>query len=132
KIGFNAQRGWIAYLLKDKALIKYFDIYEDGTEYPDYNCNVASYSCEQFCEIETLGPLDIVLPGESVEHNEYWQIISGLPEISSEEDFKEHVEPQLIDNLNLEENDDDDDDYDDYQSFDYDSCCEDPHCQGEH
>ncbi|MDD3695954.1 MAG: hypothetical protein PHG44_08315 [Lentisphaeria bacterium] len=133
KIGFNAQRGWIAYLLKDKALIKYFDIYEEGTEYPDYNCNVASYSCEQFCEIETLGPLDIVPPGESAEHNEYWQIISELPEIKSEEDFKEHVEPQLIDKLNLEENYDDyDDDYDDYQSFDYDSCCEDPHCQGEH
>jgi hypothetical protein len=98
KIGFNADSGWIGYVRNGKALIKYFDLFADEAEveYPDCGCSVESYSCADFCEIETLAPLEILQPGECAEHVEYWQVLSGLPEIKSEADFKEFVEPQLL------------------------------------
>ncbi|NMA41902.1 MAG: hypothetical protein GX946_00805 [Oligosphaeraceae bacterium] len=120
KIGFNAESGWIGYIKNGKALIKYFDMYADQ-EYPDNGCSVESYSCADFCEIETLAPLDILQPGECTEHNEYWQAISGLPEIRNEDDFRKYVEPQLLPN-SISENEED---------FDYSCCCSDPDCQGD-
>lgn len=120
KIGFNAESGWIGYIRNGKALIKYFDLYSDEeVDYPDNGCSVEAYSCADFCEIETLAPLDILQPGECVEHNEYWQGLSGLPEINNEEDFRKYVEPQLLTNLATEDEEEED--------FDY-SCCSDADC----
>lgn len=97
KIGFNADEGWIGYANKGVALIKYFDVF-DGYEfqYPDRGCNVESYTCAEFCEIETVAPLYELAPDEDCEHVEYWQGLSGLPEISTVEDVAEHIEPLLI------------------------------------
>lgn len=114
--GMAGQFGWIGYLLNGKALIKYFALDEDQ-DYPDQGCAVECYSEKGFCEIETLGALAVLEPGESAEHVEYWQAIGGLPEIRSEADFKEHVEPRLFDFEQAAED----------LEFDY-SCCEDEDC----
>lgn len=117
KIGasMKAEYGWVAYVRNGKALIKYFEINVMG-EYPDCGCVVESCSNKDYCEIETLAPLEMLEPGESVEHIEYWQGISNLPKINNEADFIEHVVPQL---MNFIAKDADD--------FDY-SCCDDVDC----
>lgn len=94
KVGINAERGWVAYVNKGTALIKFFEHFTDA-EYPDNGCSVESYSCDQFCEIETLAPLYILDPGESAEHVELWQGVSGLPEIKTEADVRKYLEPYV-------------------------------------
>jgi len=97
KIGFNADEGWIGYVNKGVALIKYFDVNDQSeVEYPDRGCNVESYNCSSFVEIETVAPLYELQPGDECEHIEYWQGISGLPEIKNERDVKKYIEPKLI------------------------------------
>ena len=95
KIGYNDCQGWIAYVNNGVALVKYFDVNEDG-EYPDNGCSVESYTCSKFHEIETLGALETLEPGESVQHVEYWQGIDGLPEIKSDEDVEKYLMPLLL------------------------------------
>jgi len=97
KIGFNDQAGWAGYVRNGKALIKYFDNLAGGDcDYPDGGCSVESYSCSEFCELETLGVLDVLPAGEEVEHVEYWQGIGGLPKIETEKDFTENVLSQML------------------------------------
>ncbi len=86
KVGFNAARGWIAYVNQGVALVKSCE-YDPEAEYPDNGCNVESYTCADFLEIETLAPLHILEPGETAEHVEIWTGLAGLPEIGSEADL---------------------------------------------
>ncbi len=94
KIGLNVERGWAAYVNQGTALIKFFEPIE-GVEYPDNGCHVESYSCKDFCELETLGPLCLLEPGDTVEHVELWLGLSGLPEIKTEADVKKYIEPHV-------------------------------------
>jgi len=97
KIGFNADEGWIGYVNGGVALVKYFDVYDRNEyEYPDNGCNVESYSCADFCEIETVAPLYTLAPGDECEHVEVWQGIAGLPAINNEADIVKHIEPKLL------------------------------------
>ncbi len=127
KIGFNADDGWIGYVNNGTALIKYFEVYDgDDIDYPDNGCNVESYTCKDFCEIETVGPLYDLEPDAECEHVEVWQGLGGLPEIRTLNDVETALEPLL---LSEEESacccgcDDDDDD----DCGDHDCEC---HCHG--
>lgn len=46
----------------------------DGGVYPDFSCNVESYTYNLFTEIETLSSLFILKPGESRTHTEVWSL----------------------------------------------------------
>jgi len=94
KIGFNCEPGWIAYANAGTALVKHFEHFGDAV-YPDGGCSVESYTCADFCEIETVAPLYCLEPGDSAEHVEVWQGLAGLPEIRTEADVATHLEPLL-------------------------------------
>ena len=94
KIGFNAESGWMAYVNQGTALVKSFEHYINA-EYPDNGCSVESYSCADFCEIETLAPLYDIDPGETVEHVEFWKGLSGIASIENEADIARHLAPRL-------------------------------------
>lgn len=96
KIGFYTSAGWIAYVNNGSAFVKLIDFYDQNeVSYPDNGCNLESYSCGDFCEIETLAPLFQLAPGESCEHTEIWQAIDNLPEIKSGDDFTKYVLPKI-------------------------------------
>ena len=96
KIGFYASNGWIAYVNKGTAFVKLTEFYDQNeVSYPDNGCNMESYSCDKFCEIETLSPLFQLAPEESCEHVEIWQAIAGLPEIKDGKDFDKYVLPKI-------------------------------------
>ena len=40
--------------------------------YPDFGCSFETFTNNDFLEIETLGPLTKVLPGQTVEQVEHW------------------------------------------------------------
>jgi hypothetical protein len=45
-----------------------------GARFPDGGCNAESYCNDRFFELESLGPLTTLKPGESVYHNETWEV----------------------------------------------------------
>ena len=81
---FNA-RGWMAYWLDGIVFCKDAANTSAGN-YPDFGCNTETYLCNQFIELESLGPLQQILPGVELMQNETWTIRES-PEISSAELF---------------------------------------------
>jgi hypothetical protein len=77
KIGYNNRHGWAGYLRRGVFFGKRFDVQEQGS-YADLGCNLEVY-CDQFSlELETLGPLCKLGPGETVEYEERWVILPGI------------------------------------------------------
>ena len=73
KIGVLNKQGWAGYQYKDQTFVKRFDHLEDET-YPDMNSNMEVYTAGGFVEVETLSPLRVLQPGESIEHQERWEL----------------------------------------------------------
>ena len=98
KIGLNSGEGWCAYINKDVAFIKQFQ-YFDENEYPDLGSSIEVYTEGGYLELETLGPLAILEPGDEVTHSEYWTAAEIEPtELNNDED--------VIRLLGLDEEDD--------------------------
>jgi hypothetical protein len=47
------------------------------------------YTNRRFLELETLGPLALIPPGEASEHIEEWEVLTGLPEGMPPDDLPE-------------------------------------------
>ena len=67
--------------------VKQFE-YEDGELYPDNGCNCESYTNFNIMEIEALGPITFLQPGETVEFVEKWNLFCNVerPKNSEEVD----------------------------------------------
>ena len=83
KIGVTNKQGWTAYYLKGEVLIKKFD-FNPAVAYPDYNCNNETYISANYLEIETLGPLTKLAPGNAVEHTEHWLLAKATTDETEE------------------------------------------------
>jgi hypothetical protein len=96
KIGIMNKQGWSACLLADTLMIKRFDFKADAI-YPDYGSNNEVYVNGQLLEIESLGPLSLILPGKSVEHNEDWYIstVGNKHDIDSESSVDDYILPVI-------------------------------------
>lgn len=77
KFGYFNSHGWIGYWADDVLFVKRFDAKGDA-KYPDNGCNVESYCNHEFIELESLGELTTITPGETVLHNEQWEIYDTL------------------------------------------------------
>jgi hypothetical protein len=77
KIGIANKQGWAAYHRGNTLFVKSFD-YEDGVPYPDYGCNTEVYTAGSVLEVESLGPMRNVAPGESLEHVEHWSLFGDV------------------------------------------------------
>jgi hypothetical protein len=79
KLGYLNRRGWAGYLRDGVFLLKRFAL-PGADAYPDFGCNVESYCNPYFVELESLGPLSRLEPGESVAHVERWELYAGRSE----------------------------------------------------
>lgn len=77
KVGMGNRQGWAAYHAGQTLFVKRFAFHEGGT-YPDFGCNTEMYAAGGFLELESLGPLTTLRPGEATEHEERWSLIHGL------------------------------------------------------
>ena len=73
KIGLFNPRTRGAYLLNGELFVKKFEA-EAGEEYPDMGSSFEAFTNERFLELETLGPMRVLRPGESVDHLEVWSL----------------------------------------------------------
>ncbi|MGA9997273.1 MAG: hypothetical protein WBP93_17780, partial [Pyrinomonadaceae bacterium] len=77
KIGICNKQGWAAYHRARTLFIKIFD-YEEGASYVDYGSNNETYTAGNFIELESLGPLRRLAPGESALHQERWHLFKDI------------------------------------------------------
>ena len=81
KLGLNNDSGWAAYYNRRNGeghlFIKRFTI-EPLVVYPDNGCTVESYTNPEFLELESLGPLVLLEPGEATYHVERWYLMGGV------------------------------------------------------
>jgi hypothetical protein len=73
KLGLFNPYTWGAYLLGSELFIKRYTA-SAGKSYPDYNSSYETFTNQDFLELETLGPLETVAPGDSVRHIEQWSL----------------------------------------------------------
>lgn len=73
KVGVPNPEGWLGYALGEDLFIKRA-VYQPGAEYLDRGASSQVYCNHQFVELETLGPVARLGPGESVEHQESWKV----------------------------------------------------------
>jgi hypothetical protein len=76
KIGNLNSHGWIACAMGDVLFTKRFHTDETAI-YSDLGCNVEAYVKDTCIELENLSPLKKLKKGDSVTHNETWQVTPG-------------------------------------------------------
>lgn len=69
----SKQQGWAAYALNGQLFLKRHD-YEPDAVYPDGGCNAEFFTMPSFLEIESLGRLQAVEPGNCSQLEERWSI----------------------------------------------------------
>ena len=77
KIGTFNPVGWTAYRLGDLLFRKSFAVHP-SLRHPDYDCNAEIYCDSHFIELESLGPLSRLAPGESAILKETWEFYDLL------------------------------------------------------
>lgn len=97
KIGMNNPGGWMGYLNGEQLFLKYAP-YQSAGEYPDRGSNLEIYTDHRFLELETLGPLTSLSPGQKVEHRENWILMDGIQKFPAEE-IKGRKLSELIETL---------------------------------
>jgi hypothetical protein len=87
KIGYLNRAGWLGYLRSGTLLLKRFNP-QVTKAYPDFGCNAESYCNDEFIELEIIGPLTTLQPGDITSHIEEWEIFSGLGEPESIDEIR--------------------------------------------
>ena len=95
KIGANLPDGWAAYHLHDTLFIKRFGWRADAV-YPDRGCNFETFTDAAILELESLGPLIDLAPGQQVSHNETWSLHAGVGLPNSDDAIDKDVLPKVL------------------------------------
>jgi hypothetical protein len=78
KLGLAHKEKWIAYHRADSLFVKTIE-FDPAAIYPDYGCNFETFTNEEMLEVEALGPLVSLAPGESTQHVEHWALFADVP-----------------------------------------------------
>jgi hypothetical protein len=77
KIGVAPSEGRVSYRLGEQVFEKRVEV-EPRAPYADRGAVVQVYLCDDFCELETLGPLRLVEPGGEISHRERWTLVHDV------------------------------------------------------
>ena len=76
-IGIFNPFGWGAYFRNGHLFVKKVNVAKSA-KYPDFGCNFEIYTDARSLELETLGPLRNLQPGQTAEHTERWWLFKGV------------------------------------------------------
>ncbi|HWD00043.1 MAG TPA: hypothetical protein VG456_24960 [Candidatus Sulfopaludibacter sp.] len=74
KLGSFHPRTWGAYLLHGELFVKRTTAPAPPDQYPDFGCSFETFTNADFLELETLGPIATLHPGDSLTHTEQWSL----------------------------------------------------------
>ncbi len=77
KLGLFNSDTWAVYLLNGEAFVKRATADPTKT-YPDFGCSFETFTNGEFLEIETLGPMTTVPPGQTVAQVEHWTLYRSV------------------------------------------------------
>jgi hypothetical protein len=92
KIGLAHRMGWVGYVNGGTLFVKRFD-YREGATYPDLGTRYQTFSNEDMLEMETVGELVTLKPGESAELAEAWELFGNVPDVRTEADVERAIRP---------------------------------------
>ena len=95
KVGLAHRERWIAYQRDESLFLKIIE-FDQRAAYPDLGCNFETFTNEEMLEVEALGPLRELAPGESTSHTEQWQLFSRVtPAPTTDDALAEWIGPHL-------------------------------------
>ena len=94
KIGITNEQNWGAYGRKGHLFVKKV-IFKQGATYPDNGCVFETYTNSQFLELESLGPLEKLASGASLEHQEDWYLFDGVDFEETDESIDANILPKV-------------------------------------
>lgn len=97
KIGLAHRMDWVAYLNSGTLFVKRFD-YREGATYPDRGTRYQTFSNEDMLEMETVGELVVLQPGQSTELIESWELFGDVPPIATEAEVDRAILPLVAAN----------------------------------
>lgn len=71
KVGIMNRQRWAACRVRGHLFVKTFG-FDTEASYPDGGCNCEMFTMPGFLELESLGPLRLLVPGQSLVHDETW------------------------------------------------------------
>jgi hypothetical protein len=77
KIGMFNRDTWAAYILNGEAFVKRAQA-DSSKTYPDFGCSFETFTNNEFLEVETVGALAKVQPGQSVQQIEHWALFHDV------------------------------------------------------
>ena len=77
KFGYLNPVGWMGYWVDGVFFVKQFEV-PVGSRFPDGGCNAECYCNDRFIELESLGSIRQIGPGDTVEHKEVWEVYDNL------------------------------------------------------
>ncbi len=95
KLGLAHTEGWVGCHSEDALFLKTVE-HDADASYPDLGCNFETFTTGGMLEVETLGPLATLAPGQSTSHTECWWLFDA-PETppDGEEDLAQWLSPFL-------------------------------------
>jgi hypothetical protein len=93
KFGAMNTLGWGAYYRDGELFLKKFPFDVKAT-YPDFGCNTECYTRGDMLEVESLGALQKLEPGQTIEHVETW-ILAKIELDENEETISKKLAPLL-------------------------------------
>lgn len=94
KFGVGNRVGWAAYARNGLVFIKR-TAFDGNATYPDFGSSMEFYTSANFIEVESLGPLRTLKPGESVDHTERWALFKDVTVGKSEAEVEAALGPLL-------------------------------------
>lgn len=90
KFGLPNEDGWAAYANGGNLFIKRYK-HIPGAEYPDYASSYETYTCDFMTEMESLSPVSVLNPEDSITHTETWQLFKNIRAPGNEEDVEKSI-----------------------------------------
>ncbi len=94
KVGVLAPHGWAAYARSGHLFVKTFT-HVPGARYPDLGCCVEVFCNHAMLELETLGPLVSLDPGDHASHQERWFLFGDVPPPRTDADVEAVILPRV-------------------------------------
>ncbi len=77
KIGIQTAEGWCGYHIGNQLFLKQIKP-DPHANYPDLGSRMELFTDATMLEVETLGPLTTIQPGQAIEHDERWVLLDNI------------------------------------------------------
>ena len=95
KFGLPNEAGWAAYANGGNLFVKQYRHIEEAV-YPDFSASsYETYTNDLILEMESLSPLVLLEPDESIEHTETWTLFADIKAPENEKEIDEIVIPLI-------------------------------------